>query len=46
MIQTKQWPAEDKAARADYIIDTNSPETAARAVEAILDDIRKRPQDA
>ena len=46
MIQSKQWPAEDKAARADYIIDTNSPETAARAVEAILDDIRKRPQDA
>ncbi|MDB9698478.1 dephospho-CoA kinase, partial [Planktomarina temperata] len=36
MILSKQWPAEEKAARADYIIDTNSPETAARAVDVIL----------
>ncbi|MDA9046772.1 dephospho-CoA kinase [Planktomarina temperata] len=46
MILSKQWPAEEKAARADYIIDTNSPETAARAVDVILADIKKRQKDA
>ena len=46
MIRSKQWPAEDKAARADYIIHTNSHETAAQAVDAILEDIKKRPKDA
>ena len=46
MIRSKQWPAEDKVARADYIIDTNSHETAAQAVDAILEDIKKRQKDA
>jgi dephospho-CoA kinase len=46
MILSKQWPGEEKAARADYIIDTNSPETAARAVDVILADIKKRQKDA
>ena len=46
MIRSKQWPAEDKAARADYIIDTNSHETAAQAVDTILEDIKKRQKDA
>jgi len=46
MILSKQWPAEEKAARADYIIDTNSPETAARAVDGVLADIKKRQKDA
>ena len=46
LIRSKQWPAEDKAARADYIIDTNSYETAAQAVDAILEDIKKRRIDA
>ena len=46
MIRSKQWPAENKAARADYIIDTNSDETAAQEVDAILEDIKKRQKDA
>ena len=46
MIRSKQWPAGDKAALADYIIDTNSHETAAQAVDAILEDIKKRQKDA
>ena len=46
LIRSKQWPAEDKAVRADYIIDTNSHGTAAQAVDAILEDIKKRQKDA
>jgi len=46
LIRSKQWLAEDKAARADYTIDTNSYETAAQAVDAILEDIKKRQKDA
>ena len=46
MIRSKQWPAEKKAAEADYIIDTTSLETAAQAVDAILEDIKKRQQNA
>jgi hypothetical protein len=39
-------PAEDKVERADYIIDTNSHEAAALAVDAILEDIKKRQKNA
>jgi dephospho-CoA kinase len=46
LILSKQLPAEDKVERADYIIDTNSNETAALAVDAILEDIKKRQKDA
>ena len=46
MIRSKQWPAEKKAAEADYIIDTTSLETAAQAVDAILEDIKKRQKNA
>jgi dephospho-CoA kinase len=46
MIRSKQWPAEKKAAEADYIIDTTSLETATQAVDAILEDIKKRQQNA
>ena len=46
LIRSKQWLAEDKAARADYTIDTNSYETAAQAADAILEDIKKRQKDA
>ena len=46
MIRSKQWPAEQKAAEADYIIDTTSLETAAQAVDAILEDIKKRQRNA
>ena len=35
-----------KAAEADYIIDTTSLVTAAQAVDAILEDIKKRQQNA
>nr|WP_321981046.1 dephospho-CoA kinase [uncultured Cohaesibacter sp.] len=42
-IKAKQMPDAEKRRRADYVIDTGKGlETAARQVEAILDDVRSR----
>ncbi|MEM7643390.1 MAG: dephospho-CoA kinase [Pseudomonadota bacterium] len=38
-ILSKQLPDRDKRARADYIIDTTTPETASRDVDTILRDL-------
>ena len=38
-ILSRQMPDADKRARADYIVDTTTPETAARAVDAIWEAI-------
>ncbi|MEM7711675.1 MAG: dephospho-CoA kinase [Pseudomonadota bacterium] len=38
-ILAKQLPDRDKRAQADYIIDTTSPETARRGVDAILEEL-------
>lgn len=41
-IRQKQMPIEEKLARADYVIDTATPEQAAEAVLRILADIRRK----
>ena len=44
-IKAKQMPNAEKCARADYVVETDTPEHAARQVRAIVDDIR-RARDA
>lgn len=45
-ILAKQMPIEEKAARADFIIETDTPEHAEAQVREILDQIRKTTKDA
>lgn len=45
-ILAKQMPDAEKRARADYVIVTDTPENAARQVQEVLADIRKRMTDA
>ncbi|MFW8593816.1 dephospho-CoA kinase [Cribrihabitans neustonicus] len=45
-ILQKQMPIEEKLARADYVIETATPEQAAEAVDRILADIRSRTANA
>ncbi|MFW8633908.1 dephospho-CoA kinase [Cribrihabitans pelagius] len=45
-ILQKQMPIEEKLARADYVIETATPEQAAAAVDRILADIRSRTANA
>lgn len=42
----KQMPIEEKRARADYVIETDTPEHARAQVEEILKDIRGKMADA
>lgn len=46
MINGKQLPTTVKAARADYIIDTTSFETATTSVEFVLKDIKRKLENA
>tara|TARA_B100000780_G_C21100827_1_gene444211 strand:+ start:1270 stop:1863 length:594 start_codon:yes stop_codon:yes gene_type:complete len=46
MIISKQLLAADKAARADYIIDTSTEETAVAAVDVVLKDIKRKLKNA
>ena len=46
MINGKQLPTTVKAARADYIIDTTSSETATTSVEFVLKDIKRKLENA
>lgn len=41
-ILAKQMPDSEKRARADYVITTDTPESAAHQVRAVLADIRRR----
>lgn len=45
-IKAKQMPAEEKAARADYVIRTDTVETARAAVQTVIADIREKRQNA
>ena len=45
-ILAKQMPDSEKRARADYVITTDTPESAAHQVRAVLADIRKRMSHA
>ncbi|SLN56371.1 Dephospho-CoA kinase [Roseivivax jejudonensis] len=42
VILAKQMPIDDKVARAEYVIDTTTLESAARDVHSVLNDIRSR----
>lgn len=46
MILAKQMPADEKKARADFVIVTDTPEHARDQVENIVRDIRRRMKDA
>ena len=46
MIISKQLPAADKAARANYIIDTATEDTAIAAVDSVLKDIKRKVENA
>lgn len=43
---SRQMPDAEKRARADWVIETTTPEDAARQVRAIIAEIRKKPEDA
>ena len=45
-IVAKQMPAEEKCARADYVIDTSTMEGARQQVKRIVAEIRERLEDA
>ncbi len=45
-IRAKQMPAEEKAARADYVIRTDTMEQAAQQVAAVVKDIRENRLNA
>lgn len=45
-IRGKQLPAEEKAAKADYVIVTDTPEHAEEQVAGVLADIRRKIADA
>ena len=46
MIISKQLPAADKAARANYIINTATEDTARAAVDSIIKDIKRKVENA
>lgn len=45
-IRAKQMPDEDKRARADYVIVTDTPENARRQVQDVIADIQRRMHHA
>lgn len=45
-IRAKQLPAADKAARSDYVIETDSIEHARSQVQAVVQDIREKQRHA
>ena len=46
VIRTKQLPADEKAARADYVIKTDTIENARRQVQEVVKDIREKLRHA
>ena len=46
MIISKQLPAADKAARANYVINTTTEDTARTAVDSIIKDIKRKVENA
>ncbi len=45
-IKAKQMPNQDKCARSDYIVETDTPDHAAQQVRAIVEDIRNNLRKA